>query len=80
MEGLLGVVGGHTARVTVGHADVGVTGQVGVRVMTHHVLLPPHERRHADLHAATRAQLIIPCTPLSWDEEWSVTYRSVPTQ
>ena len=36
-------------------ADVGVpVGQVGVRVMPHHVLLAPHEGRRAHLHKDAR--------------------------
>lgn len=41
--GLLGVVWSHAAHIMLGHTDVRVAGQIGVCVVPHHMLLPPHE-------------------------------------
>ena len=55
--------GRHAAQVGVGGcADVGVAVvQVSVRVVPHHVLLAPHERRRTDLHTDFRQSQLGSC-------------------
>ncbi len=59
--------GRHAAQVRVrGGAEVGVGAvQVGVRVVAHHVLLAPHERRRADLRGARPASAPSSVSPCS---------------
>ena len=45
------VMGRHSAHILLGGPDVRVCLQIGVRVVSHNVLLPPQERGHPDLRA-----------------------------
>ena len=40
---LLGVVRSHAANIMLGDTDIRVAGQIGVGMMPHHMLLPPHK-------------------------------------